>query len=151
MKYFCVRYLENVAFSERETQGMSKHPLDQLGELQRAVMEAVWQLGQASVRQVWQQLSRKKELAYTTVLTAMQRLEQAGWLRHHMDGKKNIYQATRTREQAGIKSVQRLIQRMYEGSAFLMFQHLVDEGELKDEDLMKLRALIDKKRKERQE
>lgn len=129
---------------------MSEQPLDQLGELQRAVMEAVWQLGQASVRQVWKQLSRKKEMAYTTVLTAMQRLEQAGWLRHHRDGKKNIYQPTRTREQAGVKSAQKLIQRMYEGSAFLLFQHLVDEGELNDEELRKLRALIDSKRKERQ-
>jgi len=129
---------------------MSRQPLDQLGELQRAVMETVWHLGEASVRAVWNQLGRKKELAYTTVLTAMQRLEQAGWLRHHMEGKKNIYRATRTREQAGVNSVQRLIQRTYEGSAFLMFQHLVDEGELNDEELMKLRSLIDSKRKERQ-
>ena len=129
---------------------MSRQPLDPLGGLQRAVMEAVWQLGQASVRQVWKQLSHKKELAYTTVLTAMQRLEQAGWLRHHREGKKNVYQATRTRDQAGVKSAQRLIQRMYEGSAFLMFQHLVDEGELNDEELMRLRSVIDSKRKERQ-
>ncbi len=98
---------------------MSEQPLDQLGELQRAVMEAVWQLGQASVRQVWKQLSRKKEMAYTTVLTAMQRLEQAGWLRHHMDGKKNIYQPTRTREQAGVKSVQGLIQAHVRGQRLL--------------------------------
>ncbi len=129
---------------------MNRQPLDQLGDLQRAVMEAVWHLGHASVRQVWKQLCQKKELAYTTVLTAMQRLEQAGWLRHHREGKKNIYWATRTREQAGVKSVQRLIQRMYEGSAFLMFQHLVDEGELNDQELIKLRNLIDSKRKERQ-
>ncbi len=129
---------------------MSRPPLDPLGELQRAVLEAVWELGQSSVRQVWKQLSQKRELAYTTVLTAMQRLEQAGWLRHSREGKKNIYEATRTREQAGIRSAQRLIHRMYEGSAFLMFQHLVDEGELDDEELMKLRTLIDSKRKERQ-
>jgi len=129
---------------------MSRQTLDHLGELQRAVMEAVWHLGEASVRQVWKQLCQNKDLAYTTVLTAMQRLEQAGWLRHHMEGKKNIYRATRTREQAGVKSVQRLIQRTYAGSAFLMFQHLVDEGELNDQELMKLRSLIDSKRKERQ-
>jgi len=129
---------------------MSRQPLDHLGELQQAVMEAVWRLGEASVRQVWKQLCQKKELAYTTVLTAMQRLEQAGWLRHRMEGKKNVYTPTRTREQAGVKSAQKFIQRTYEGSAFLMFQHLVDEGELNDEELMKLRSLIDRKRKERQ-
>ena len=129
---------------------MSRQPLDHLGELQRAVMESVWQLGEASVRQVWKQVCQKKDLAYTTVLTAMQRLEHAGWLRHRLEGKKNVYTPTRTREQAGVKSTQNFIQRMYEGNAFLMFQHLVDEGELNDQELMKLRSLIDSRRKEGQ-
>ena len=129
---------------------MSKQPLDHLGQLQRAVIEAIWELREASVRQVWKQLSQKKELAYTTVLTAMQRLEQAGWLRHRTEGRKNIYLPTRTREQAGVKSVRKFVQRMYRGNAFLMFQHLIDGGELNDEELDKLRRLIDRRRKERQ-
>jgi len=129
---------------------MSKQPLDHLGQLQRAVIEAIWELREASVRQIWKQLSQKKDLAYTTVLTAMQRLEQAGWLRHRVEGRKNIYMPTRTREQAGVKSVRKFVQRMYRGNAFLMFQHLIDEGELNDEELGKLRKLIDSKRKERQ-
>ena len=51
---------------------MSKKSLDHFGDLQRAVIEIVWTLGEASVRQVWKQLHHDKELAYTTVLTAMQ-------------------------------------------------------------------------------
>jgi BlaI family penicillinase repressor len=129
---------------------MSKQPLDHLGQLQRAVIEAIWELREASVRQVWKQLSQKKDLAYTTVLTAMQRLEQAGWLRHRVEGRKNVYVPTRTREQAGAKSVRKFVQRMYRGNAFLMFQHLIDEGELNEEELGRLRKLIDSKRKERQ-
>jgi predicted transcriptional regulator len=129
---------------------MSKQPLDRLGQLQRAVIETIWEFGEATVRQVWRRLSRDRELAYTTVLTAMQRLEQAGWLRHRLEGKKNVYTPTRTRQQAGIKSVQTFIKQMYEGSSYLMFQHLIDEGELSDDELKKLRKLIDSKRKEKQ-
>jgi predicted transcriptional regulator len=129
---------------------MSKQPLDRLGQLQRAVIETIWELGEATVRQVWRRLSQNRELAYTTVLTAMQRLEQAGWLRHRLEGKKNVYTPTRTREQAGVKSVRTFIKRMYQGSPYLMFQHLIDEGELSDEELKKLRKLIDSKRKEKQ-
>ena len=65
---------------------MSRKSLDHFGELQRAVIEVVWELGEASVRQVWKRLCRNKELAYTTVLTAMQRLERAGWLKHRDAG-----------------------------------------------------------------
>jgi predicted transcriptional regulator len=128
---------------------MGKKSLDHFGELQRAAIEVVWELGEASVRQVWKRLCRKKELAYTTVLTAMQRLERAGWLKHRVEGKKNVYLPTRTRAQAGAKSVRKFVQGMFNGNALLMFRQLVEEGELSDQELGELQKLINKKRKER--
>ena len=52
--------------------------LDDLGALQRAVMEIVWELGEATVNQVRDKLGRRKPLAYTTVLTVMQKLDKVG-------------------------------------------------------------------------
>ncbi len=128
---------------------MGKKSLDHFGELQRAVIEVVWELGEASVRQVWKRLCRKKELAYTTVLTSMQRLERAGWLKHRVEGKKNVYLPTRTRAQAGAKSVRKFVQGMFNGNALLLFRQLVEQGELSDEELQELQKLINKKRKEK--
>jgi BlaI family penicillinase repressor len=128
---------------------MSKQPLDQLGKLQRRVVEAVWDIGEATVRQVWERICPKKNLSYTTILAAMQRLEKSGWLRHRLEGKSNVYIPTRTREQAGIGSIRKLAQRIYEGNALLMFRHLVEEGDLSDEQLQELQKIISRKRKER--
>ena len=128
---------------------MTKKSLDHFGELQRAVIEVVWELGEASVRQVWKQLCRNKELAYTTVLTAMQRLERAGWLKHRVEGKKHIYLPTRTRAQAGVRSVRRFVQRMFDGNALMLFRQLVEEGELSDHELKELQRIINKKREDR--
>ena len=128
---------------------MSKQPMDRLGKLQRAVMEVVWELGEVTVRQVWERLSPDKEVSYTTILAALQRLEKSGWLRHRAEGKSNVYLPTRTREQAGLSSVRTFVQGMFGGSALLMFRHLVEEGELSDQELQELQKLIDKKRKER--
>ncbi len=128
---------------------MSKQPMDRLGKLQRAVMEVIWELGEATVRQVWERLSPDKEVSYTTILAALQRLEKSGWLRHRAEGKSNVYLPTRTREQAGASSVRAFVQGMFGGSALLMFRHLVEEGELSDQELQELQKLIDKKRKER--
>jgi len=128
---------------------MGKKSLDHFGELQRAVIEVVWELGEASVRQVWKRLCRKKELAYTTILTSMQRLERAGWLKHRVEGTKHVYLPTRTRAQAGAKSVRKFVQRMFNGNALLLFRHLVEEGELSDEELQELQKLVNKKRKEK--
>jgi len=123
--------------------------LDDLGELQRAVIEVVWELGEASVHQVRKRLARRKRLAYTTILTAMQKLEKAGWLRHRTQGKSYIYLPTRTREEAGANSVRRFAERVFDGDALLMFQHLVRQSTLSDEELRELRKMIDQKRKER--
>jgi BlaI family penicillinase repressor len=128
---------------------MSKQPLEQLGKLQRRVVEAVWDIGEATVRQVWERICPKKDLSYTTILAAMQRLEKSGWLRHRLEGKSNVYIPTRTREQAGIGSIRKLAQRIYEGNALLMFRHLVEEGDLSDEQLQELQKIISRKRKER--
>ncbi|MHC4240169.1 MAG: BlaI/MecI/CopY family transcriptional regulator [Planctomycetota bacterium] len=117
---------------------MSRKSLDDLGRLQRAVIETVWELGEASVHEVRQ----------NTVLTAMQKLEQAGWLRHRNEGKSYVYLPTRTREEAGARSAHKFIERIFDGDAVLMFQHLIRESKLSDNELTELRKMIDKKRKE---
>ncbi len=130
---------------------MKRKPLDDLGELQRSVLESVWDLGEASVHQVRAQLNRTKQLAYTTVLSAMQKLEKAGWLNHRAEGKSYIYFATQTRQQAGAGSVRRLVKRIFEGDALAMFQHLIQEGNLNSDELGELRRMIEKKEQEQSE
>jgi len=128
---------------------MSRKSLDHFGELQRGVIEAVWELGEATVREVWKRLCREKELAYTTVLTAMQRLERDGWLKHRVEGKKHVYLPTRTRAQAGAGSVRKFVQRMFNGNALVLFRQLVEEDQLNDQELRELQQLINEKRRER--
>ena len=128
---------------------MTRKSLDHFGDLQRAVIEVVWELGEATVRQVWKRLCREKELAYTTVLTAMQRLERDGWLKHRVEGKRHVYLPTRTRAQAGAGSVRKFVQRMFNGNALVLFRQLVEEGRLSDQELQELQQLINEKRRER--
>ncbi|UCG58632.1 MAG: BlaI/MecI/CopY family transcriptional regulator, partial [Phycisphaerales bacterium] len=56
---------------------------------------------------------------------------------------------TRSREQAGAGSVLKFVKRVFDGDAVLMFQHLIRESNLKDNELRKLRTMIDEKRKEK--
>jgi BlaI family penicillinase repressor len=128
---------------------MTRKSLDDLGALQRAVLEMVWELGEANVREVRARLARRKQLAYTTVLSAMQKLEKAGWLKHRAEGKTYIYVPTQTREQAGAGSLRGFLNRVFAGDAVAMFQHLIRESDLSNEELGTLRKMIEEKRKER--
>jgi BlaI family penicillinase repressor len=126
---------------------MSRRSLDDLGDLQKTVMEIVWTLGEASVNQVKTKLARRR-LAYTTVLSVMQKLDKAGWLTHREEGRAYVYRPVVTRAEAGRSSLRQFIDRVCGGDPIAMFQHLLDDQELSAADLAELRKMIDKRRKE---
>lgn len=68
-----------------------------LGPLEAEVMWLVWQQGQATVKQIHRLLSRRRELAYTTVMTTMARLATKGFLRRIRQGMAYLYRPTMTR------------------------------------------------------
>src|SRR5262249_14600851 len=132
-----------------EVERMARGSIDRLGALQKAVMEAVWDLGEATVQQVRDHLKREPLPAYTTVLSVMQKLEKAGWLTHRAEGRSYIYGPVRSRQEAGATSLRTFIERVFRGDRLLLFQHLLDDEDLSDEDLKALRTMIDRRRKER--
>jgi predicted transcriptional regulator len=72
-----------------------------LHELEAEVMQELWQLGSATVREVMRALNERseKERAYTTIMTIMARLERKGVLERHKDGKGFVYTPHASREE----------------------------------------------------
>lgn len=68
-----------------------------LGPLESEIMWLVWQQGQATVKQIHRVLSRRREIAYTTVMTTMSRLADKGILKRARRGMAYIYRPTMTR------------------------------------------------------
>jgi predicted transcriptional regulator len=126
---------------------MARKHVDRLGGLQRAIMEAVWDAGRATVREVHARVGSRRGLAYTTVLSAMQKLERQGWLRHRAEGRAYVYRAVRSREQAGSSSLREFIERVFGGDRMRLLQHLVDEP-LSGEEAAALQKMIDERAKE---
>jgi predicted transcriptional regulator len=127
---------------------MTDRSLDSLGKLQRSVMEIVWELGEATVSQVRVRLAHERELAYTTVLSVLQKLEKAGWLRHRSDGRSYVYRPRRSRGDAGRSALRRFTQRMFDGDPLVLFEHLLEDERLTGTELAELRKMIERRRKE---
>ncbi len=125
---------------------MTRKGFDDLSDMQKEVLDILWNLEEATVHDVIAKLNRKKAPAYTTVLTVLQRLEKIGWLKHRIEGKSNVYHPTRAREQEASRSIKRLVNQIFHGDSSLLFQHLIEE-ELSSNQLDNLRKMIDKKRK----
>ena len=129
---------------------MARVSIDKLGALQKAVMESVWELGEASVQQVRDYLKREPLPAYTTVLSVMQKLEKAGWLSHRAEGRSYIYQPIRSRQEAGASSLRTFIERVFSGDPLLLFENLLEDEALSDGDLKALKTMIDRRRKDKE-
>jgi BlaI family penicillinase repressor len=105
------------------------------------VMTVLWELGFATVAEVRERLP--DDLAYTTVLTVLRILEEKGYVEHEAVGKAYRYRPKVKREAAERSAVRRLVRKLFRGSPELLLTHLVSDRSLKEEDLRRLRALLD--------
>lgn len=119
-----------------------------LGSLQSEVMDLAWEHGDVTVAQVAEAIGRRRRVTYTTVLSAMQKLEKKGWLKHRSAGRAYIYSPTRNREQVGGRTLKELLKTTFQGDSRLLLASLLDETRLSDTELRELRQLIDTRRKE---
>ena len=76
-----------------------------LGPLEQSVMEAVWDLGPTTVRDVHAVLEAEREIAYTTVMTTMSRLASKGLLSRDTSGLAHVYAAAVPRDEYGRSTV----------------------------------------------
>src|SRR5687768_14855028 len=75
---------------------VDRHPMTGLGELEAAVMAVLWRSPEPlRVRDVQERLTKRRPLAYTTVMTVLHNLHRKGWVVRRMDGRAYRYRASR--------------------------------------------------------
>jgi BlaI family penicillinase repressor len=104
------------------------------------VMSILWRLGSATVAEVKGEL--EEVLAYTSVLSALQTLEEKGYVRHEAEGRAYRYFATVEADRAGGSALTRIKDAIFHGSAERMFAQLVSDRALGREELERMRALL---------
>ena len=110
------------------------------------VMNVLWRLGSGTVSEVLEGLA--DDLAYTTVLTILRTLEKKGHLRHRAEGRAHRYLPLVGREEAQESAVRRMVGKLFAGSPELLMAQLLSERGLTEEQLRRLRALVDERLKE---
>src|SRR5579862_4230739 len=99
-----------------------------LTKLELEIMDALWELKSASVREVQELLPEKKRPAYTTVQTIVYRLEEKGALRRVKKiGNAHIFAPTITQRSVHRRLIDDLIE-ILGGSTRPIVSHLVESG-----------------------
>ena len=121
-------------------------PLPKLTKLEMQVLEALWEKGACSVREIQETFPDPKP-AYTTVQTVVYRLERKKVLRCvKRISNANIFEAVISRKDAQRRFVDELL-ALFGGRANLVMAHLVESGGLTLDDVREAEKALKKTQK----
>ena len=124
-----------------------KKPKSTLTGQELEIMKVIWKLGPVTVRQVYEDLLDRRKIAYTTVMTMMNILEQKGFLKKKHGEKAFVYAPSKPEGQVLRAMVRELVDRVFNGAAEPLLVHLVEDEQLSAKELDDIRRSIDDGRK----
>jgi BlaI family transcriptional regulator, penicillinase repressor len=111
-------------------------------------LKVLWQRGEATVRDVWREMTAaENDLAYTTVLSLLQVMEQKGLVGHKRVGKAYAYFAKVRREPTVRKLAGGFLDKVFDGAVDEYLVHVLGSRKLKEAELARLDAMIAEARK----
>jgi predicted transcriptional regulator len=125
---------------------MGKRPVPAKSELE--VARIVWGLGSATVRQVLDAMPEGRDVDFKTVQTYLRRLKAKGYLRTRREGRTMVYSPRVHPNRVIGEVVDDLMNRLFGGEVFPLFQHLIEDRGISDSDVRQLRELLDRLERE---
>ena len=106
--------------------------------LELQCLKALWELGEANVKDVRRVLTGNRKLAYTTVMTVLDRLERRGGVRRRKIGRSFVYTPTLSRESLRRLAVKEFVDSFFDGSTDSLKDYLdgADLGVVEFPDVM---------------
>lgn len=105
-------------------------------------MKVVWDLNQATFRDVYEKLLEHRRIAYTTVMTMMKILEEKGHLKKNQDDRAFVYVPAQPRQAVISGMVREFVNLAFDGSAEPLLMHLAANEKLSDADLAEISRLV---------
>lgn len=91
---------------------MDQQPTDR--ELE--ILKILWQRGEATVREVYEQMSQQAPIVQNTVQAFLRTMEEKGLVRHRLKGRTFVYRPVLQREPTNRRLVSRLLDRVFDGA-----------------------------------
>jgi len=129
--------------STQPTPDVIGHDPAELGELERSVLQMLWQHGTLSAEQVREELDQQdRPLKDSTVRTVLRRLEEKGYLTHVLDNRTFLYSPAEPAPMVAGRAVKRILEWFCEGSVEQLLVGMVDSSVLDREELKRLAERI---------
>ena len=107
-------------------------------ERELEILKILWEIGPASVRQVFDVMRAKEDIAQNTVQTFLRMMEEKGLAEHKAEGRTFIYTPLYSRE----KTVSRFLDRVFDGAVQEVVMNAISVKKMSTEELESIEKLI---------
>lgn len=121
---------------------MAKNRPD-LAKSELELARIVWRLGEATVRQVHDELPKGRKLDFWTVQTYLRRLKEKGYLKTRRVGQGNVYSPAIQPKRVVRQLTNEFLDRLFDGEVLPMFQHLIESRGLSSEEISELQERLE--------
>src|SRR6266852_7427462 len=122
---------------------MKQEPLQKPTASELEILRVLWEHGHSTVREVYEALSEKRDLGYTTVLKLLQIMTAKGSVRRNEEQRAHVYEACQPAKETKRQLVGDVLQRVFEGSASELMIHALEGRRTAKKELDELRRLLD--------
>ena len=116
------------------------HPKPTDAELE--ILQVLWQDGPATVRTVNEQLSKSREVGYTTTLKIMQLMLEKGLVQRDDEGRSHIYRAAVREQDTQGLLLDRFVEATFGGSALKLVMQALGHRRTSSDELAQTRRLL---------
>jgi predicted transcriptional regulator len=117
-------------------------------ESELEILQTLWSKGMATVREVHEELSRTKDVGYTTTLKLMQIMHEKGLVRRDDSMRTHVYQAAVNKEKTQRHLLSKMIDNLFGGSPTQLVIQALGEHKASPEEIEKIQALLDNLKKQ---
>jgi BlaI family transcriptional regulator, penicillinase repressor len=115
------------------------------GELE--ILQVLWDKGEATVREVHEELAKVKDIGYTTALKLLQIMYEKGLVSRDDSAKTHIYKPAVTREKTQKQLVGKMINTLFAGSPGQLVMQALGNHNASKEELDEIQRLLDSLKK----
>ncbi|SHO61492.1 MULTISPECIES: BlaI/MecI/CopY family transcriptional regulator [Algoriphagus] len=112
-------------------------------EAELEILSYLWEMGEASVRQVHEKLSETKETGYTTTLKIMQIMYSKGMLTRDEQSRTHIYRPVAKKNDTQKSLIKNLMATAFGGSSKSLVMQALGQDNPSKEELDEIRAFLD--------
>lgn len=117
-------------------------------ESELEILRVLWERGEATVREVHEELSKTKDAGYTTTLKLMQIMHEKGMVKRDESNKTHKYIPLLSREKTQKQFVGKMIDTLFQGSSSQLVMQALGNHKASKEELEEIQKLIDNLKKQ---